>query len=138
MSELGDFVRRHRVGKAMTQSQLACRVGVDATYISAIEVGKKIPNGSVLLGALAIALDLSADEVRALRLAADLSQRTFRLAHAISPAKIVVIRKLLEEVPQLTDREAQMLLSIVDTWNDARRVSRPTPAQLSAAEGGAM
>lgn len=62
--------------QALTQSRLICRMGADATYMSAIELGKKTAHGEALLDALVVALDLSTHEAMALRHAAALSLRT--------------------------------------------------------------
>lgn len=58
MTALGVFIRQRRVSRELTQADLARQIGVDATYISGIESGRKRPGSAQLLKAIDDALQL--------------------------------------------------------------------------------
>jgi len=62
MSELGERVRELRLGKGLSQRDLAGRVTVGFPYISKVENGLETPSEETLV-ALARELDVDADEL---------------------------------------------------------------------------
>lgn len=46
---LGKRIREYRVGKNLTQCQLAELIGIDSKHLSSIELGKNMPNPQILL-----------------------------------------------------------------------------------------
>ncbi|RLI43580.1 DNA-binding protein [Candidatus Bathyarchaeota archaeon] len=59
---LGENLRRIRQTKQVTQAELARVVGVDPTFISKLELGKRLPSLPILLK-LATALNVTIDEL---------------------------------------------------------------------------
>ena len=94
MSALGDFIRARRKNLGITQTALAIRIGVDDTYVSAVETGKRTPDGEQFLELMSVALELTDELSRALAVAARKSQRIFRLPAEISTRKHDVLQAL--------------------------------------------
>ncbi|WP_321960071.1 helix-turn-helix domain-containing protein [Paraburkholderia sp. J7] len=94
MSALGDFIRARRKILGLTQTALAIRMGVDDTYVSAVETGKRTPDGEQFLELMSTALELPEDLSRLLAAAARKSQRIFRLPAEISARKHEVLQAL--------------------------------------------
>lgn len=133
MTALGDFLRQQRVACDLTQAALARRAGVNATYINAIETGRKRPDGPQLLNALAEALSLDEGGRRALSKAAELSQRLLRLPEELSPAKHEFVRTLIEDLPQFGAPELEILSNVLAALRRQRR-----HIALASDEGGPM
>ncbi|WP_174424436.1 helix-turn-helix domain-containing protein [Cupriavidus basilensis] len=136
MTALGDFVRRHRVERDLTQAELARRAGVNATYINAIETGRNRPDGPQILNALAEALGLDAHGRQALRKAAELSQRMLRLPEELSPAEHEFVRALVDELPRLGTPALDILTNVLAALR-LQRTQTSVPL-LGSGQGGSM
>ncbi|MGR9578380.1 helix-turn-helix domain-containing protein [Pandoraea sputorum] len=111
MSALGDFIRARRKKLGLTQTALAVRVGVDDTYVSAVETGKRTPDGEQFLELVAAALELNDDLRRDLAAAARKSQRIFRLPAEISVHKHEVLQALAMDI-KLSDDDMSAFAAI--------------------------
>ncbi|WP_249363104.1 helix-turn-helix transcriptional regulator, partial [Burkholderia sp. 4M9327F10] len=98
VTALGNFVRNRRRGLRLTQVALALRMGVDDAYVSAVETGRRVPDGSSFLEALGRALELDEDGLRQLVDASRRSQRYLRLPEELSERKQELISALVEDV----------------------------------------
>ncbi|MFM0366201.1 helix-turn-helix domain-containing protein [Paraburkholderia sediminicola] len=112
MTALGAFVRDRRNELGLTQAALAIRVGVDDTYVSAVETGRRTPDGSPFLDDLARALELDGDQLCELLLAARRSQRLFRLPEELSARKHAVFMAIADDLPQLSEGDIEVIASV--------------------------
>ncbi|WP_321927323.1 helix-turn-helix transcriptional regulator [Burkholderia sp. BCC1998] len=112
MTALGDFVRDCRTELGLTQAALATRMGVDDTYISAVETGRRTPDGSPFLEMLGRALELDSDRILQLNNVARRSQRLFRLPEELSPRKHAVFMAIAEDLPQLSPEDVEIIASV--------------------------
>ena len=129
MTALGEFIRQHRLAADLTQAELARRVGVDSTYLGAIETGQKRPKGEALLEGIAESLSLSREGRHDLVLAARLSQRTLRLPDELTRAQHEIVQALVRELPQLDEADTDSLKTILAAFfdvRDRRRGIRPS------------
>lgn len=131
MTALGNFVRARRKQLGMLQVQLASRMGVDDTYVSAIETGKRTPDSVDFLDALARALELDGDRVADLMRAAQVSQRIFRLPTETSSRKRELLKVLAEDIA-LTETDIEAIAAVYTAISQNRRVAitslnTPTP-----------
>lgn len=127
MTALGEFIRQHRLAADLTQAELARRVGVDSTYLGAIETGKKRPKGEALLDGIAESLSLNREGRRELELDARLSQRTLRLPEELTRAQHGIVQAIVRELPQLDDADTNSLQSLLDVFfgvRDRRHANR--------------
>ncbi|MGO4575375.1 helix-turn-helix transcriptional regulator [Cupriavidus sp. 2TAF22] len=132
MTALGEFIRQHRLAADLTQAELARRVGVDSTYLGAIETGKKRPKGEALLEGIAESLSLTREGKYELVMAARLSQRTVRLPEELTRAQHEIVQELVRELPQLGEADTDSLQSILAAFFgvcDRRRSLRPSPLE---------
>ncbi|WP_199032190.1 helix-turn-helix domain-containing protein [Ralstonia sp. ASV6] len=111
MSSLGDFIRARRKALGISQTTLAVRIGVDDTYISAVETGKRTPDSEHFLDSLAAALELTAEMKPELHAVARKSQRLFRLPAEISACKHEVIQALAMDTT-LTDEDIKIFADL--------------------------
>lgn len=136
MTALGVFIRQRRVSRELTQADLARRIGVDATYISGIESGRKRPGSAQLLKAIGDALQLDEDGRLALQKAADLSRRSLRLSAELSPEKSELMNAFAADLPYLDASGVEILANVLA----ALRLQRSGIATLAERPelGGAM
>lgn len=136
MTALGVFIRQRRVSRELTQADLARRIGVDATYISGIESGRKRPGSAQLLKAIGDALQLDEDGRLALQKAADLSRRSLRLSAELSPEKSELMSAFAADLPYLDASGVEILANVLA----ALRLQRSGIATLAERPelGGAM
>lgn len=136
MTALGVFIRQRRVSRELTQADLARQIGVDATYISGIESGRKRPGSAQLLRAVGDALQLDEEGRLALQKAADLSRRSLRLSAELSPEKSELMNAFAADLPYLDASGVEILANVLA----ALRLQRNGIARLAEQPepGGAM
>ncbi|WP_043200911.1 helix-turn-helix domain-containing protein [Paraburkholderia acidipaludis] len=135
MTALGNFVRNRRKELCLTQVALALRMGVDDAYISAVETGRRVPDGSSFREALGRALDLDEDGLRQLVDASRRSQRYLRLPEELSERKHQLISALVEDV-RLTEMDLETIASVHSAI--ARNRNMAAPVAAPDVEGGSM
>lgn len=135
MTALGNFVRNRRKELRLTQVALALRMGVDDAYISAVETGRRAPDGRSFLEALGRALELGQDGLRQLADASMRSQRYLRLPEELSERKHQLISALVEDV-RLSEMDLETIASVHSAIARNRRMA--TAMAVSNAEGGSM
>ncbi|KVL15933.1 helix-turn-helix domain-containing protein [Burkholderia sp. MSMB1826] len=136
MTALGNFVRNRRFELGLTQAALATRMGVDDTYISAVETGRRTPDGSPFLEMLGRALELDSDRIHQLFSVARRSQRFFRLPEELSPRKHAVFMAIAEDLPQLSQEDVEVIASVHAAL--VRNRKSDAPHNVDIIEGGAM
>jgi len=135
MSALGDFIRARRKILGLTQTALAIRIGVDDTYISAVETGKRTPDGEQFLEMMSVALELTDELSRSLVAVARKSQRIFRLPAEISTRKHEVLQALALDV-SLSDEDMGAFAAIHAALTRGRRIVRAESS--TSTQGGSM
>lgn len=135
MSALGDFIRSRRKSLGLTQTALAIRVGVDDTYVSAVETGKRTPDGEEFLRTLSVALELNEELASELAAVARKSQRLFRLPSEISSRKHEVLQALALD-SGLTDEDMSLLAAMHAGLARGRRVEEA--GHYPSIQGGHM
>jgi len=135
MSTLGDFIRARRKILGLTQTALATRIGVDDTYVSAVETGKRTPDGQQFLEMMSVALELTDDLRRSLAAAARKSQRIFRLPVEISTQKHEVLQALALDT-DLSDDDMAVFAAMHTALARGRLVGRSENSTSSL--GGPM
>jgi transcriptional regulator with XRE-family HTH domain len=104
MSELTPFgiaVRKLRLEKGQRLLDMAHAVGKSVAFLSAIETGRKpIPDGFVAL--IGQSLDLTGDEIRKLRVAADQTRKEVRVDKLSSQDRelVAAFARRLDDVPE--------------------------------------
>ncbi|WP_060010854.1 helix-turn-helix domain-containing protein [Burkholderia anthina] len=136
MTALGIFVRDRRFELGLTQAALATRMGVDDTYISAVETGRRTPDGSPFLEMLGRALELDSSQMSQLNNVARRSQRFFRLPEELSPRKHAVFMAIAEDLPRLSPEDVEVIASVHAALVRNRKSDAPHNANVI--EGGAM
>lgn len=79
LTQYGRAVRKLRIDANMTAREMAKKVGLTASFLSAVETGRK-PVPADLVTKVAAALNLSEEEKTKLRQAAEKSKKEFRIA----------------------------------------------------------
>lgn len=135
MTALGNFVRNRRKELSLTQVALALRMGVDDAYVSAVETGRRAPDGRSFLDALGRALELDKDGMRQLADASRRSQRYLHLPGELSECKHQLIAALVEDA-RLSDMDVETIASVHAAI--ARNRNMATAVAAPVGEGGSM
>ncbi|KVV36257.1 DNA-binding protein [Burkholderia ubonensis] len=134
MTALGIFVRDRRFELGLTQAALATRMGVDDTYISAVETGRRTPDGSPFLEMLSQALELDSDRTRHLFNVARRSQRFLRLPKELSPRKHAVFMAIAEDLPHLSPEDVEIIASVHAALVRNRKSGAPGNVDVTGGE----
>ncbi|KVR24825.1 hypothetical protein WK15_19350 [Burkholderia ubonensis] len=110
-------------------------MGVDDAYVSAVETGRRAPDGTSFLEALSRALELDEDGLRQLADASKRSQRYLRLPEELSARKHELISALVEDV-KLTEMDVETIASVHSAI--ARNRNMAATDSASPVEGGVM
>lgn len=110
-------------------------MGVDDAYVSAVETGRRAPDGTSFLEALSRALELDEDGLRQLSDASRRSQRYLRLPEELSVRKHELIAALVEDV-KLTEMDVETIASVHSAI--ARNRNKTATDSASPVEGGVM
>jgi len=135
VTALGKFVRNRRKALCLTQATLAFRMGVEDAYVSAVETGRRTPEGTSFLDVLGRALELDEDGLRQLIEAARRSQRYLRLPEELPARKHELISALVEDV-RLSEKDVEVIASVHSAI--ARNRNMAAAEAAPNIEGGTM
>lgn len=109
MTTFSILLRQLRQIRSVRQKELAARIRVHPSYLSALECGKKLPpSGEEFVSRIGLALDLTEEERRSLSEEAAASRKFHTLqTHAESPLAAEIICILLSK--QRTLRPSQFV-----------------------------
>ena len=113
----GHTLYQLRKAKGFTAKELACTIGVDPSYITLLENGRRSPPKRELIQKVAQALALTADDTAQLKSAAvsDRIFETLELDQTHDPF-VSLTRDLLEFSQSLTESEFSVIRSILLAW----------------------
>ncbi len=113
MTPFGLFLENLRRSRQLRQKQLAIDLGINASYISALEKGRKEPPSRQLLERLITTMALSDEEQSALWESAEQSQRTFQLPDDMLLAEYRVVSELRKQLGRLSEGQIILLLNVL-------------------------
>jgi transcriptional regulator with XRE-family HTH domain len=109
MSPFSILVKELRTSCGLKQAEFAQRLGVEQSYVSAVEVGKKGPPGADFMAKLVQAFDLdNAWECR-LQEALELSQRRFELPKGTSTEAYRIFNRLRTQLHDLHPAQIELI-----------------------------
>ena len=114
MTPFGLFLEKLRRSRQLRQKQLAIDLGINASYISALEKGHKEPPSKQILERLIITLDLSDHEQAELWESAEQSQRTIQLPNDMMPAEYRMINALRKQLGRLSEIQVAIIMNVLD------------------------
>lgn len=113
MSPFSESMHSLRVRHGLRQVELSKLIGYEQSYISALEVGLKTPPTDEFVERFATAMQLTENEQKALRAAAQASERKLVIAPD-APADIFwLLSDLRQEISRLTPAQVRMIREIL-------------------------
>jgi len=109
MTPFGNVLSNFRRKRHMQQQELAVAIGVQPSYISLLETGKKGPPSSRVITQIITVLKLGDDEITELRFSIEKSQRTLRLPTNTSPDEMAFVWALKRRLGSLSNEELQIM-----------------------------
>ncbi|AMK76909.1 MULTISPECIES: helix-turn-helix domain-containing protein [Methylomonas] len=113
MTPFGVFLEKIRRSRQLRQKQLAVDLGINASYISALETGRKEPPSRQILERLITALDLSDDEQAALWESAEQSQRSIQLPDGMRLSEFRLVNELRKHLGNLDEGRITIMLNLL-------------------------
>lgn len=112
LTPLGREIRKHRIDRNLLLADMADGVGVSATFLSAVETGKKSPPATLVEKVITY-LNLDSMEAERLLSAADESQKVYRLSPTI-PESAQFLTALARRFDQLSSQDFEALRHVVE------------------------
>jgi len=113
MTPFGLFLEKIRRDRQLQQKQLAADLGVQASYISSLEKGRKAPPSKKILEKLISVLDLNEEEQTALWESAEQSKRSFQLPDNMVLAEYQLINELRKQLGTLNQGHITLMLNVL-------------------------
>lgn len=113
MTPFGVFLEKVRRSRQLRQKQLAVDLGINASYISALETGRKEPPSRRVLERLIAALDLSDEEQTVLWESAEQSQRSIQLPDGMRLSEFRLVNELRKQLGKLDDGQITIILEVL-------------------------
>ncbi|AMK76934.1 MULTISPECIES: helix-turn-helix domain-containing protein [Methylomonas] len=113
MTPFGVFLEKIRRSRQLRQKQLAVDLGINASYISALETGRKEPPSRRVLERLIAALDLSDEEQTVLWESAEQSQRSIQLPDGMRLSEFRLVNELRKQLGKLDEGRITIMLDVL-------------------------
>lgn len=113
MSPFGLFLERVRRSRQLQQKQLAVDLGIQASYLSLLEKGRKAPPSKQVLEKLIRVLQLDDEEQAAMWDSAEQSQRNFQLPDDLTLIEYRMVNELRKQLGKLTEAQVEIILNVL-------------------------
>lgn len=113
MTPFGTFLEKIRRSRQLQQKQLAMDLGINASYISALEKGRKEPPSKEVLQRLITSLDLDEEEQTALWKCVEQSKRTLHLPDGMMLAEYELVSQLKQQLGRLSHEQITLMMNVL-------------------------
>lgn len=107
---LGEELKQLRLGRGLTQDELAGQIGIGQAHVSAIEVGRREPSFEVLRAWT----DMCGADIVVRRRNADPGELLAAAARALSPEDLGRAERLLRVLPRLKERTREKAVQLLE------------------------
>ena len=109
MSPFSKLLVEIRQKRGLRQNQMANLLGLEQSYLSALECGHKPPPKNDKLNYLVNKLNLGEEQANSLRLAANWSARNINIPNTVSMQKLEMFDLLRDVLPKISDKQLQII-----------------------------
>ncbi|MDO6514042.1 MULTISPECIES: helix-turn-helix domain-containing protein [Neptuniibacter] len=113
MTPFGRYLELKRKSRHLKQKQLANLLGINPSYISLMETGKKPPPAIHIREKISLVLNFNRDEKRQLKFYAEQSARVFHLPDDISLEVYLLANQFHKCISELSAGQAAAIQSIL-------------------------
>ncbi|MCK9621785.1 MAG: helix-turn-helix domain-containing protein [Methylobacter sp.] len=113
MTPFGLFLEKIRRSRQLQQKRLAAEVGIQASYVSSLEKGRKPPPSKKILEKLIDVLNLDEDEQLNMWECVKQSKRSLELPDGMMPSEYQFISKLSEKLGSLSEEQITLMMGIL-------------------------
>lgn len=103
-----------RIQRGLKQNQMAQQLGVEQSYLSALECGHKPPPKNQYLDHLIQKLGLDVEEAESLRRAAKKSTKTIKIPPNVKKQTQEMCLLLEETLPRISDSQVQVIKLVLE------------------------
>lgn len=109
MTPFSTFLIKFRQERGLRQNQMASLLGVEQSYLSALESGQKPPPRKVKLDYIAQKLELNETQTQDLALAAKISEKTIKIPKTVKLQTQEMCHLFQMVLPQISDKQVQII-----------------------------
>ena len=120
MTPFGQYLEQLRRSRSMQQTQLAAKVGINSSYLSNMEKGRKGPASEPILKKLITVLDLDEEEQKLLRTYVEHSKPSFKIPKEAGLSEYAFINELWKQLGSLTDDQIEAMRLILKMGESQR------------------
>lgn len=113
MTPFGLFLEKMRRSRQLQQKQLAAELGIQASYISSLEKGRKAPPSKKILEKIINTLDLNEDEQADMWESVKQSKRSLELPDSMILGEYQLVSKLSEKLGSLSEEQIALMMGIL-------------------------
>jgi transcriptional regulator with XRE-family HTH domain len=113
MTPFGLFLENIRRSRQLRQKQLAVDLGINASYISALEKGRKEPPSKQILERLITTLELDEEEQATMWKCVEQSKRTLHLPEGMMLAEYELINQLRQQLGRLSQEQITLMMNVL-------------------------
>lgn len=113
MTPFALFLQKIRRSRQLQQKRLAAELGIQASYISSLEKGRKRPPSPKILERLIVILDLDEDEQANLWESVKQSKHSLKLPEGMMPFEYQLVSKLREKLGSLSEEQVALMMGIL-------------------------
>lgn len=117
MTPFGEYLEHIRRSRCLQQTQMADIMGINQTYVSAIEKGRRRTLPKQVLMRVVEHLQLTQDEQTALWYALEISEPVFRLPNSMSKAEFEFVHKLRKSLGNLNRSQLVIMSEVLEMGN---------------------
>lgn len=114
VTPFGLFLQNVRGERNLAQKQLAGMVGIDQSYLSGLESGRKGAPPPGVVTRLKDALELNERDAVELQLAAEQSRRKFEIPIAAAPSEYILMHAIAGKLGHLRPGQVRAMLEILN------------------------
>ncbi|MGK8209219.1 helix-turn-helix domain-containing protein [Burkholderia cenocepacia] len=122
MSPFSEQLRTLRLRYGVRQNELADAIGVDQTYYSRVELGKKGPPSESFVDLICQQLRLSSDEISSLNEALRLLQRHLVIPPSASSDVFRMCNELWRELDGLTNAQVRAIRAVIEVRQEVSQM----------------
>ncbi|MDD5581459.1 MAG: helix-turn-helix transcriptional regulator [Methylobacter sp.] len=113
MTPFGKFLEIIRRSRQLQQKQLAVDLGINASYISALEKGRKEPLSKQVLERLITSLELDDEEQATMWKCGEQSKRTLHLPDGMMLAEYELVSQLRQQLGRLSQEQITLMMNVL-------------------------
>lgn len=114
MTPFGELLEKHRRKRGLHQQELSYLVGINSTYVSAMESGKRGSPSKEVVQRIIAALELTEQEAKELKESATRSKKSMRIPNNASSEEYLIAYQLFQRMGRLSHGQLAIIREAIN------------------------